>query len=185
METRNQSQGYAGGRAGRDCDGNERPRFCAEHDTFGETEAQRGGVVPRVHIIGSGRAQNEHWLKVPIPRVSSKHLLVHKIVPCWDQPHVEPHPSLAKGQCRGRPILSSKVVVALLREGKKMPFLGTEHLCPGCTSRVSPLHSILPAASCGRIALCINTSPDPRWASDSYLYHTWGLLAAHSIAGGE
>lgn len=31
----------------------------AEHDTFGETEAQRGRVVPRVSIIGSGRAKNE------------------------------------------------------------------------------------------------------------------------------
>lgn len=31
----------------------------AEHDTLGETEAQRGHVVPTVHIIGSGRAENE------------------------------------------------------------------------------------------------------------------------------
>lgn len=32
-------------------------------DTFGEKEAQRGRVVPRVHIIGSGRAKGELYLE--------------------------------------------------------------------------------------------------------------------------
>lgn len=41
-----------GGVAGRDYSQMERPCFNTEHDTFGETEAQRGHVVPRVHIVG-------------------------------------------------------------------------------------------------------------------------------------
>lgn len=48
------------------------PAWVQERDTFGETEAQRGRVVPRVHIIGSGRANNGlHLESLTHPQVSS------------------------------------------------------------------------------------------------------------------
>lgn len=89
METRNQSQGYAAGegRKGLWLKGETQLWYRACETHLGKKRLREDVWYPESTLLVLAELKvsstlNTYWLKLPVPRVSSKHLLFHEILPC-------------------------------------------------------------------------------------------------------